>query len=239
MKTKLLLIPCFLLLGHAAWAQGGVPATETIPALTTGDWATYSPSYNVTIPAKSDAFPVSVYVATYSGDITAATLTTREINGSSSINVPAGSGLLLKTLSTTQLGPYTINTTSASTVDLLVTPYFNSLRGTGSTSSTVAYLKHANDDASFIMVLHKTQQVFVSYGSTGTEEVPANKAFLPVTPSGPETQAPSIRIVEGPEVITTLDNSAEEAKGVKILRNGQLYIRRDGVTYDLMGRTIE
>lgn len=236
MKTKLLLfIPCFLLLGHAAWADGDVPATETIPALITGQWATYSPSYNVTIPAKSEEFPVSVYVATYSGDITSATLTTQEINGSSSINVPAGSGLLLKTLSTTQLGPYSINTTSDPTVNLLETPYFNSLRGTGNTTPTVASLKY-DLSVSFIMVLHKTQQTFVSYGSTGLEEVPANKAYLPITPSGPEAR--SIRIVEESEVITALDNSAEDAKTTKTIRNGQLYIRREGVTYDLMGRTI-
>ena len=242
MKQRFLIVLSLLLSITFAWADEPNPAstTESIPALTTGKWATYSPSYNVTIPAKDNTFPVSVCIARYVGDITESYLVIQEINGSGSINIPAGSGLLLKTLSTDCLGPYIINKTSEATTDLSITPYQNSLVGTGSSSPTVAQLKAANDDASYIMVLHKKDQVFVSYGSeAGTEKVPANKAFLPVFPYGEGTNdAPSIRIVEEPAVVTALGNSAEEAKGVKILRDGQLLIIRDGITYDLMGRTI-
>lgn len=236
MKTKLLLfIPCFLLLGHAAWAQGNLedptlpdPTTIDLPTLSAGVWASYCPSEKTWVPQKSNEFRVIVYTAYVSVSVSGdTTLALTPINTESEAYIGSNYGYLLKSA---EGGTYHVRQ-SEYYKESLIEP--SGLNGTKDTINVSSLHLQAND---YLMVLYASQNKFVHF--TG-DTIPANKAFLIIqrTSYAPGT-APSIRIVEEPAVVTALDNSAEETKGVKILRNGQLYIRREGVTYDLMGRTI-
>lgn len=69
--------------------------------------------------------------------------------------------------------------------------------------------------------------------------IPAHKAYLNI-PSG-VSQAP-IRIVNGENNATDLSNfsnSSNLSEPTKFFRNGVIYILRDGITYDVMGRIVK
>ncbi len=228
MKQRFLIVSLLLLSISFAWADDPrrhvITYTDAeINANPNQYWKSFSPSFPVTIPqlgAEGNPDNIGVYVGQYY-DTPAPTLVMTLINGNGSVNISDGYGVLIKST-----GPGSITLTETSQ-----TNYYNGvniLLGSGDAgSSPSAY------GEKYIMVLHKVDQCFVSY--TGNAMIPANKAFFTITPYG---QVPSIRIVEEPAVVTALDNCAQEAKSVKILRDGQLYIIRDGITYDLMGRTI-
>lgn len=251
MKTKLLLlIPCFLLLGHAAWAQGNDPVHDgdpeedlsefpsvNLPTLAADVWVSYCPSEKTRIPKKGvtedgQTFNVGVYTAIY--DTLNQRLVLSEINTyervfiGKSISPSAGDyyGYLLKATSS---GTYHVKQSSTFTVDPDIASSVLKGNPGPNSISTTSY------DGFYFLVLLANSNSFVQF----VGDFPPNKAFFVFpTPEDPIAEAPSIRIVEESEVVTTLDNSAEEAKSVKILRNGQLYIRREGITYDLMGRTV-
>ena len=238
MKQRFLIVSLLLLSISFAWADDPrmhvITYTDAeINANSNQYWKSFSPSFPVTVPKQGvDDFYLGVYTATF--DDVNNVLVLHQINKDASTTIDAFTGVLIKS---TVAGEYPLVGTASGT-DYSES---NSLKGTGNTTPTVASLKVGGSETyTYIMVLHKTDQVFVSYGSdAGTEQVPANKAYLPVTPFSPgQSAAPSIRIVEEPEVVTTIDNSEGQAAVTKIVQNGQLYIIRDGVTYDLMGRTI-
>ena len=234
MKQRFLIVSLLLLSISFAWADDPrrhvITYTDAeINANPNQYWKSFSPSFPVTVPKQGvDDFYLGVYTATF--DYVNNVLVLHQINKDASTTIDAFTGVLIKS---TVAGEYPLVGTASGT-DYSES---NSLKGTGNTTPTVASLKVGGSETyTYIMVLHKTDQVFVSYGSdAGTEQVPANKAYLPVTPID---HAPSIRMVEESEVVTTIDNSEEQAAVTKIVQNGQLYIIRDGVTYDLMGRTI-
>ena len=230
MKTKHLFITSiilFLCAANLAWAQD--PEIITLPPLTADVWASYCPSKNIRFPQKSATFPVGVYSASYDADLQAVVVA--ELNTNDTVNIGKTAidrpycGYLLKATITGD--NYTVRQSDSYNQNVLGSGLF------GTTNDTL-YLTPADTTGFYVMVLYGTTGKFVSYVG---DKIPPHKAYFFV---GKETihGAPSIRIVEEPAVVTALDNSAEETKGVKILRNGQLYIRREGVTYDLMGRTI-
>jgi len=233
MKTKHLFITSiilFLCAANLAWAQD--PEIITLPPLTADVWASYCPSKNIRFPQKSVDFPVSVYSARYDEGLQAVVVT--ELNTDDTVNIGKttmlGSygGYLLKATITGD--NYTVRQSDNYNQNV----FGSNLLGT--TSDTLYNARSTYDpNETYLMVLYGTTGKFVSYvGDT----IPPHKAYFFVGKDIIKTTAPSIRIVEEPEVVTTLDDYAEEAKGMKILRNGQLYIRRKGVTYDLMGRTV-
>ena len=77
----------------------------------------------------------------------------------------------------------------------------------------------------------------------GTDcSIGANKAYInmgnvPVYDEG--DNAPGIReLFMAPENATNIENIKVNEKAIKFFENGQLYIKRDGVIYDVMGRII-
>lgn len=73
------------------------------------------------------------------------------------------------------------------------------------------------------------------YQFSGT--IPANRAYLII--SGGAAQAAGIRIVEGESNATNVENIEANDEVVKFIENGQLLIKRDGITYDALGRIVE
>ncbi|MBQ7672755.1 MAG: hypothetical protein IJS49_06735, partial [Paludibacteraceae bacterium] len=67
----------------------------------------------------------------------------------------------------------------------------------------------------------------------------AHKAFLavPVLTYQENFLAPS-RILFNENGATGIENVEGQEKAVKFIENGQIYIRKDGVVYDAMGRVI-
>lgn len=188
-------------------------------------WKSFSPSFNVTVPqlgADGNTDNIGVYVGVYY-ESPSPRLVMTLINGNNSVNIPEGYGVLIKS---TGAGKITLTET-------ISTDFYqgaNSLEGSGATEQDPTSLRLSD---MYLMVLHKSQQCFVSY--IGNEFIPTNKAYFTASYVHP---APSIRIVDESETTTTLDDCEEEAVVTKIVQNGQLLIVRDGITFDLMGRTI-
>ena len=220
MKQRFIIVLSLLLCCTFSWADD--PSSVPIPALVQDVWASYSPSYNVEVPRyNASSFPVKVYTAVY--DEYNALLTTHELNGNNSVVIGVGDGYLLKATDDIEEGAYNLNTSDNSPASDA-----NSLQGTSSETTRAALIA----GEARLMVLKKNTSTFIEYIG---DYFPSNKAYLLISPYS----APSIRIVEESETVTTLDNCAEDAeRSVKLFRNGQLYIVRDGITYDLMGRTI-
>lgn len=65
-------------------------------------------------------------------------------------------------------------------------------------------------------------------------EIPANKAYMVIG----EATAPSIRIIEAGNEATDIQNVEGAEKAVKFIENGKLYIQKNGVVYDAMGKTV-
>lgn len=231
---------CFLLLGLPARAQEeeSEPATVNLPTLTADQWVSYCPSEKTRIPQKGvtedgQTFNVGVYKAHYDPDLH--TLYVNEINTNGTVYIGQKSlpgseinGYLLKA---TVNGSYSVKQSPSYKNDQIIE---SGLRGTTSEITAEdfnAYFQLGTYD--YLMVLRAGTSSFVHY--TGTT-FPANKAYFIVNVSG--MSAPSIRIVDESETTTTLDDCEEEAVVTKSVQNGQLLIVRDGVTFDLMGRTI-
>jgi len=77
------------------------------------------------------------------------------------------------------------------------------------------------------------------YKLTSDHTLGANKAYLE-TPGNVATSAPCVRLVFDEENNATAVEQFEANDEVqKFIQNGQLFIRKNGVTYDLMGRTVK
>ena len=137
--------------------------------------------------------------------------------------VPAGEGLMVKG---TAGNIFTIQTAGEAGTAISG----NLLKGqtvTGNVSATNHYV---------FGYVTKTPSTYGFYALTAETEVQAGKAYLEY--SAP-TSAPSfLRIVEGEQSATGVENIEANDKAVKFIENGQLYILRDGVVYDTVGRVI-
>ena len=65
--------------------------------------------------------------------------------------------------------------------------------------------------------------------------IPANKAFIEIVEN--PSNAP-IRIIEAGNEATNIQNVEGAEKAVKFMENGKLYIQKNGVVYDAMGKTV-
>ena len=66
-------------------------------------------------------------------------------------------------------------------------------------------------------------------------EVPANKAYMIITGQN----APSLRIIEANNGATNIMNVDDVENAVKFIENGKLYIKKNGVTYDVVGAVVK
>lgn len=77
-------------------------------------------------------------------------------------------------------------------------------------------------------------------GSGATVNIESTKAFFYLPPSATPTPSPSaVRIVEAANNTTAIDNIEAKDEVVKFFENGILFIRRNGVTYDVTGRAVK
>ena len=169
---------------------------------------------------------MNVYKATL--NLTENALSVEKVNITSGVKLKAGEGVLLKNTGSTEKTFSFVATTGASSLTK------NDLKGVTIRTATSVLKSNTYYDCSHIMVLKKGTNQFGSY--TG-EAMPANKAFVPYTPSG---SAPSaIRIVEIDNNATALNNIENSERGTKFIQNGHMYILRNGIIYDVMGNKVK
>lgn len=241
MKTKHLFITSIILFLYAAnmaWAQDPeiIPVSITLPP---GKWVSYCPHDITRIPQKgTENFPVGVYTATYSSSNSQQLVLTEINTGTNAVYIGKTIsqspidyfGYLLKSTSDVEVTVSVQQSSSFSVNPIVGSDLYGNPQNTPVETSTL------KSDGYYFLVLSANDQCFVQYAG---QYFPANKAFLVVpendyTPVG----APSIQIVEGPAVVTTIDSCEEEAAVTKAIRDGQLFIIRDGITYDVLGRTV-
>ena len=178
-------------------------------SLTGGKFKSFCPIEDVTVPAN---------VTVYRGEVVGSYIVLNSVD----INkIKKGEGVLLKAESNTN-AVFSMTTGADDIED-------NELKGVwqrtdrNETKSTYALYNEDNGD-----------QVFKLY--TGAK-LPANKAFFELDA---QVSAPSvIRIVDEENGATDIKAVEGNDNTVKFFNNGMLYIKRDGVTYDLMGRIVK
>ncbi|MBO7546514.1 MAG: InlB B-repeat-containing protein [Paludibacteraceae bacterium] len=186
-------------------------------SLTANTWATYCFGEDVTIPTSDPN--LKVYRAKFNSSTNE--LTATPISG----KIKAGEGVLLKTTTAGTTEYEFVTTTGASPLG-----DDNDLIGTIVATPT-ATLKGSEQ---YLMVLKKNDNKFVRYEG---ETFPANRACLAVTPEN--TNAPSaFRIVEEEQNATNIQNIESNDDVVKFFENGQLFIKKNGIVYDAVGRRV-
>ncbi len=108
----------------------------------------------------------------------------------------------------------------------------NDLLGTTSRTLSTTLLAGGADK---VMVLDKTDNTFKSYTGAG-KYIPANKAYLLY--DEPEGAPSAIRIEFGENNATNMGNIKATDEAVKFIQDGKLFIKRNGVVYDAVGRVI-
>lgn len=234
MKQRFLGVYLLLALcaANVAWGQEQTHTAGQSIELTPNQWATFSPGADIIIPQYSNEFPV--YVASARLSAGNAYLVTHQLNASGSINVPMGTGLLMKLIAEGTTPRWFDFSTTASAEELEQ----NVLYGT-TTEVRTDSLPH-NNEAS-ILALNKTTQTFCVVN----EDVmfPAFRAYITATVVNGANGAPSFRLVTEEEVATGIElfesvEPFESLEPTKFWRDGQLIIRRDGILYDAMGRVV-
>ena len=197
-------------------------ATSVSGTITPAGWASFSSSYPI------DLSDITGGTAYYASDATVNIVTLTKITE----KVPAGTGLMIKG---TPNATFTVATTSEETTDLSTSNLLKA--GTGasvaaSTTGTYHYVfGYKTSDAS----------VYGFYNLSTATTVPAGKAYLETTSAltDPIGGAPAIiRIVDEENTTTSIEAIGATDEAVKFIENGQLYILRDGVVYDALGRKV-
>ncbi|MBQ7671855.1 MAG: chitobiase/beta-hexosaminidase C-terminal domain-containing protein [Paludibacteraceae bacterium] len=174
-------------------------------------YATLALPYAVSIPTG-----VTAYTGALNGAGDAVTLT-QITNGI----IPANTGVVING----EAGNYTFNeTTSAGSA---VTNLGNTAgEGLDISSDANSYyvLAKDGDDAVFALVDNATYKV-----------IPANKAYVNV-PSG---SAPSLRIIGAINGATNIMNMDNIENAIKYIEGGNLYIKKNGVTYNAVGAVVK
>ncbi len=197
-----------------------IPSAIVTPSSETGKhYATFFAPYN----AKLDA-GIAAYIGTYAAN----TLTLHVLeNSETGTVIPANTPVVLKSTSEVAFNVVATADEESEVHDgTLLTA--NNLHGTlaATEAPANAYVLGYNSAAG---------QETGFYQFSGT--IPANRAYLII--SGGAAQAAGIRIVEGENNATSMENIEANHEVVKFVENGQLLIKRDGITYDALGRIVE
>ena len=194
-------------------------------------WGKTYPSIDVTLNADGYATFCSEYpldfsdyeTANYSAwqitDVSNSTITFSQITGT----IKGGKGILLK-------GPagedITINTAESGTEELSSNMLVGCMVPTYLVRSDLNYVLVHNED-------HSEFQKLDNFDVT----IPANKAYLHL-PAALAGAPDRMRIVFEENNATDINSIEASDKAVKFIENGQLFIKKNGVVYDAVGRVI-
>ena len=189
-------------------------------SVSSGNWGTICLPYDVTNPEGADFY--SIAGKRVDGSDNPTSLVLEAVEG----GLEAGKPYIFQAKGSTLSATYTGTFTSAGDDNGLIGALF------GTSVATGMYL------------LSNNQIVFV--GSNGGH-IAANRAYINMNTEGgvplynPSQGAPG-RIVEIPLAPTTptdLSSTSDLSEPVKFFKDGAVYILRDGVTYDALGRIVK
>ena len=149
--------------------------------------------------------------------------------------VAANTGVMVKG---TPKAAFTINVSSA---DLTLPAATNLLKGQATTSNVTA----SGTDGKYHYIFgYQTSDPSICgfYNLTAPTPVSAGKAYLETTTAltVPQTGAPAIiRILDEENNATSIERLDGKTDAVKFMENGQIYILREGVVYDALGRIVK
>lgn len=203
------------------FSVNGIKGTSEVSAISipvsTASGQTYGTlvsNYNLDF---SEASGITAYKVTdiEGGIIQTATLT----------EVPSGTPILIETTS----AGATINVPVAASTPATITG--NMLKaGANSIVSDEEYYRY---------VLAVQGGVTGFYKLTSATNVPQNRAYLELTAAQAASAPSMIRIVGEENNATNIENIQFDEKAVKFMENGQIYILREGVVYDALGRIVK
>ena len=188
---------------------------HTINIGTTG-WTTFSCSDAIDFTGISG---INAYMVTglESNNVT---LTLTPVTGT----VPANTGLLINgTPNSSVLVPVVAGSTTSTSENMLIAG-----KGTTVVSSAPEYY----------YVLANQGGVLGFYELQSSAMVNEGKAYLHIH-SESEGAPSAIRIVDEENNATNIENVEANEKVVKFIENGQLFIKRDGIVYDAIGRIVK
>ena len=186
-------------------------------SLTANTWATFCFPVDVTIPSDED---LKVYSAAFNS--TTNELTATNFTG----KIAAGDGVLLKS---TKAGTnsFTFEKTTGAT------PLGDSNDLIGTLVETPASTLLGSEE--YLMALKKDENKFVPFSTSA--DFPAYRACLAVTPNH-SIMAAGVRIVENENNTTSIANINASEESVKFIQNGKLFIKKNGVIYDMLGTVV-
>ena len=167
--------------------------------------------------------------AYYASDITGSTLTLLKFNNV----IPANTGVIVNA----SAGTYTFvkSSTSPSAPE---TNYLNGDVTTGNTTGT-------GNNGKYYRLSYNTDpatDLGFYYGAEdgAAFEIEANKAYLALPTAKIPAGAPSMfRIVIEDNNVTNLNNVEVTKQATKFFKNGKLFIKKNGVVYDMMGSIVK
>ena len=127
--------------------------------------------------------------------------------------------------------PYIIKPEAVGTIsavmsgDAVASPVNNNLYGVWGATQTFG----AGEG---VYALHDNKLTLVS--GSAQVNVPSTKAYFKVAAAS----APVLRILEGEEIVTNISDVKDEEQTIKFIENGQLFIRKNGIVYDALGRAV-
>lgn len=180
-----------------------------IQTLTSGKWASFCPSIDVSVPSG---------VTAYKGVVSGSDVVLTPIGQNT---IKAGVGVILKASAD---GSYTFSTTTASAFA------DNSLLGTT--------VRKARNTSKVTYALYEDGEGVQKFTKYEGGYIPANKAYIELD-SEVSLAPSAFRIVDEEENATNIHGVEAIEKAVKFIENGQLLIRKDGVVYDMTGRIVK
>ena len=202
----------------AAYLIGGSSWTPTISAtITSAGWATFSSAYALDLTDANRPAGLTAYQVKESGvNSTAKTIAPTVLNST----VAANTGLLLEGAEGTYSIPVVASGTDISSTNKMVAVTSNGININSADHFVLAYM---NEE--------------VVFAHTGTTAATLNKGQAYLNLNG-VAHAPGMRIVLGENNATNIEAVEAAEEGVKFIQNGKLFIKKNGVVYDAMGRMI-
>ena len=193
------------------------PAATISATLNADGYATFCSEYPL------DFSSASGYTAWYASAVEGSTITFEKITGS----IKGGQGILLKGDGGATVTLNSVDSDVELDDNMLVGCLAPTYVGGDAQNYALVHVDATNETPA-----HSEFQNLERY----TGIMPAGKAYLRIPGQG---QAPSaFRIVFEENNATDINSIEESDKAVKFIENGQLYIMRNGVVYDAVGRLI-
>lgn len=207
---------CYLTRGE--WGnEGWIELTSLKHTLSIGEsrWASMYLPLKVALPAGVHGY----YAADKSGENITLNVLDEDI-------VPAFTGVLV----TGPIGTHELQVTTENT-----TPFTNMFGGTKSETATSSI---TSSGTVYVLSSSQTQVAQVPVFGAYTGYIPAGKAYLLVESGSGAPEIIRFSINE-PSITTDVESIVEDNEPQKIIRNGQLFIIRDGAIYNALGKRIQ